>query len=60
MSAGEIDNTVAMINLDSLAAGDVAYVYDHTRTEDSLRDLDIGDGERFRLQAGRKNGSGFG
>lgn len=32
MSAEEIENTIGMVNLDSLAAGDIAYVYGDTET----------------------------
>ncbi len=38
MSQAEIENTRGMINLDSLAAGDIAYVYGQAGTADSLRD----------------------
>ena len=38
MSAADIRNTVAMINLDGLIAGDFAYVYGSAGTPGSLRD----------------------
>ncbi len=38
LSKSDIENVVAMINLDSLIAGDIAYVYGDTGTPDSLRD----------------------
>ena len=38
MDQAEIDNTIAMLNLDSLVAGDLAYVYGDTGTPGSLRD----------------------
>ncbi|MBP7687407.1 MAG: M20/M25/M40 family metallo-hydrolase [Thermoflexales bacterium] len=38
LSKSDIQNVVAMINLDSLIAGDIAYVYGDAGTPDSLRD----------------------
>ena len=38
MSQAEFENTVAMINLDSLAAGDMAYVYSDEDPQSALRD----------------------
>ncbi len=38
MSAEELGNTVAMINLDSLIAGDITYIYGSTGSNAGLRD----------------------
>ncbi len=38
MSQAEFENTIAMINLDSLAAGDIAYVYGDEGQQAALRD----------------------
>jgi len=38
MSQAEFENTIAMINLDSLAAGDIAYVYSDEDQQAALRD----------------------
>lgn len=38
MSQAEIDNTIAMVNLDSLAAGNTAYVYGDEGADGVLRD----------------------
>ncbi len=38
MSQAEFENTVAMINLDSLAAGDVTYIYSDEEPQSALRD----------------------
>jgi Zn-dependent M28 family amino/carboxypeptidase len=38
MSQAELENTIAMINLDSLAAGDITYVYSDEGQQATLRD----------------------
>ncbi len=52
MSRAEIDNTIAMINLDSLAAGDNTYLYSDEGRKAELRDwaLDWADEHGFELQ----------
>jgi Zn-dependent M28 family amino/carboxypeptidase len=52
MSKAEIDNTLDMINLDSLVAGDIAYVYGDAGTPHSLRDwiLDMAHAYGFELE----------
>ncbi|MBP7999751.1 MAG: M20/M25/M40 family metallo-hydrolase [Chloroflexi bacterium] len=53
MSEAEIENTLNMINLDSLIAGDINYVYGDTGTPESLRDwiLQKAQAEGFVLEA---------
>jgi alkaline phosphatase isozyme conversion protein len=52
MSAAEIANTVAMINLDSLAAGDYTYIYGSPGAAGAIRDwmLDVAAAEGLELQ----------
>jgi alkaline phosphatase isozyme conversion protein len=52
MSQAEFENTVAMINLDSLAAGDIAYVYSDEGQQAALRDwtLEWAFGNGYDLQ----------
>ncbi len=42
MSDDEIDNTIAMINLDSVVAGDIAYVYSDEGEAAAIRDWMLG------------------
>ena len=42
MSQAEVEDTVAMVNLDSLAAGDITYVYSDEDPQADLRDWTLG------------------
>ncbi len=52
MDEGEVENTLAMVNLDSLAAGDITYVYSDEGEDAFLRDwvLEWADGHGYPLQ----------
>lgn len=52
MDEGDVENTLAMVNLDSLAAGDITYVYSDEGEDAFLRDwvLEWADGQGYPLQ----------
>jgi hypothetical protein len=52
MTQAQVDNTIAMVNLDSLAAGDIPYVYSDEGQDAFLRDwlLAYADGNGIPLQ----------
>ena len=56
MSPGEIENTVAMINLDSLIAGEIAYIYGDSGDAGVIRDWVIAraseNGQELQTQPG--------
>ncbi len=52
MDEGDVENTLAMVNLDSLAAGDITYVYSEEGEDAFLRDwvLEWADENGFPLR----------
>ncbi|MDQ6423441.1 M20/M25/M40 family metallo-hydrolase [Paenibacillus sp. LHD-117] len=56
MTAEEIDNAVAMINLDSLAVGDDMLIYGNSGTDGFVRELGLDIAERLELDVSTQTG----